>query len=177
VRSRTRFVHTFADLAQIDAQSQTGLIRPVKRGPRKPYGRKSACRGSTATRSFRRIGNLWRSGVQARIRGRWGPGTLPMESGTSKRGRNRTLRKHCPGVADAGTAMPFVIVLCGSGAVIRNERSRAAIERIGGALKGFSAHTGWPSTSRPRYSIVAAEWPSVQRRINTPDLTVLHRRA
>jgi RimJ/RimL family protein N-acetyltransferase len=192
----------------------------VKRRPRKPYGRKSACRGSTATRSFRRIGNLWRSDVQARIRGRGGPGTLPMESGAPKRHRSHRFVNTALAWRAAGTAVPFVIVLCGSGAVIgstrfwnleqwpwpeehpesgrrifdaceigytwlapsairtaanteakllmlthafetwrvlrvclhtdiRNERSRLQSNASGGVLKGFSAHTDWPPTSRP----------------------------
>ena len=141
---------------------------------------------------------------------------------------------------DAGTAVPFAIVLCGSGAVIgstrfwnleqwpwpeehpengrrifdaceigytwlarsairtaanteakllmlthafetwrvlrvclhtdvRNERSRAAIERIGGRFEGIlRAHrlaADFTPRDSARFSIVAAEWPSVRRRL------------
>lgn len=53
---------------------------------------------------------------------------------------------------------------------IRNERSRAAIERIGGKLEGIlRAHrlaTDHISRDSARYSIVESEWPGVQRRLN-----------
>lgn len=52
---------------------------------------------------------------------------------------------------------------------VRNERSRAAIERIGGRFEGvLRAHRmGADFTVRDsaRYSIVAAEWPEVKRRL------------
>ena len=51
----------------------------------------------------------------------------------------------------------------------RNERSRAALERIGGHFEGIlRAHRmavdGTPRDSA-RYSIVAAEWPAVEERL------------
>ncbi len=52
----------------------------------------------------------------------------------------------------------------------RNRRSRAALERIGGKFEGIlrahriaADHTARDSV---RYSIVAAEWPAVQQRLN-----------
>lgn len=52
---------------------------------------------------------------------------------------------------------------------VRNSRSRAAIERIGGKLDGIirADRPGSDDTVRTsaRFSIVAAEWPSVQRRL------------
>ena len=51
----------------------------------------------------------------------------------------------------------------------RNERSRAAIERIGGKFEGIlRAHrmaTDFTPRDSARYSIVAAEWPEVKRRL------------
>jgi RimJ/RimL family protein N-acetyltransferase len=53
---------------------------------------------------------------------------------------------------------------------VRNSRSRAAIERIGGQLDGImrADRPGSDDTVRTsaRYSIVAAEWPSVRRRLS-----------
>ncbi len=52
---------------------------------------------------------------------------------------------------------------------VRNARSRAAIERIGGKLDGIlrADRTGPDDTVRTtaRYSIVAAEWPAVKDRL------------
>jgi RimJ/RimL family protein N-acetyltransferase len=52
---------------------------------------------------------------------------------------------------------------------VRNERSRAAIERIGGQLDGIlrADRAGSDDTVRTsaRYSIVAAEWPAVRTRL------------
>jgi N-acetyltransferase len=52
---------------------------------------------------------------------------------------------------------------------IRNERSRAAIERIGGKLDGILRAHRMASDFIPRdsarYSIVAAEWPAVRARL------------
>jgi RimJ/RimL family protein N-acetyltransferase len=52
---------------------------------------------------------------------------------------------------------------------IRNERSRAAIERIGGKLDGILRAHRMASDFSPRdsarYSIVAAEWPDVRKRL------------
>jgi RimJ/RimL family protein N-acetyltransferase len=54
---------------------------------------------------------------------------------------------------------------------VRNARSRAAIERIGGQLDGLlrADRTGQDDTVRTtaRYSIVAAEWPAVKERLMT----------
>ncbi len=51
----------------------------------------------------------------------------------------------------------------------RNERSRAAIERIGGRFEGLlRAHrmaADYIPRDSARYSIVAAEWPEVKRRL------------
>ena len=58
----------------------------------------------------------------------------------------------------------------------RNQRSRAAIERIGGKLEGvLRAHrmaADYTPRDSVRYSIIAAEWPDVKRR-----LTLLRDRA
>jgi RimJ/RimL family protein N-acetyltransferase len=52
---------------------------------------------------------------------------------------------------------------------VRNERSRTAIERIGGKFEGIlRAHrmaADFIARDSARYSIVAAEWPEVKRRI------------
>ena len=52
---------------------------------------------------------------------------------------------------------------------VRNERSRAAIERIGGKFEGvLRAHrmaADFIARDSARYSIVAAEWPDVKRRL------------
>lgn len=52
---------------------------------------------------------------------------------------------------------------------VRNERSRAAIERIGGKFEGIlRAHriaADFIARDSVRYSIVAAEWPEVKRRL------------
>jgi RimJ/RimL family protein N-acetyltransferase len=52
---------------------------------------------------------------------------------------------------------------------VRNQRSRAAIERIGGKPDGIlRAHRmGADFTARDsaRFSILAAEWPDVKRRL------------
>ena len=52
---------------------------------------------------------------------------------------------------------------------VRNERSRAAIERIGGKLEGIlRAHrmaADFIPRDSARYSIVAAEWPDVKQRL------------
>jgi N-acetyltransferase len=51
----------------------------------------------------------------------------------------------------------------------RNERSRAAIERIGGRFEGILRAHRMASDHTPRdsarYSIVASEWPDVKRRL------------
>jgi RimJ/RimL family protein N-acetyltransferase len=53
---------------------------------------------------------------------------------------------------------------------VRNQRSRAAIERIGGQLDGIlRAHrmaADYIPRDSARYSIVAAEWPAVKERLN-----------
>jgi RimJ/RimL family protein N-acetyltransferase len=53
---------------------------------------------------------------------------------------------------------------------VRNQRSRAAIERIGGKFEGIlRAHrmaADFIARDSARYSIVAAEWPDVQRHLN-----------
>lgn len=52
---------------------------------------------------------------------------------------------------------------------VRNQRSRAAIERIGGQFEGIlRAHrmaADFIARDSARYSIVAAEWPAVKKRI------------
>jgi RimJ/RimL family protein N-acetyltransferase len=52
----------------------------------------------------------------------------------------------------------------------RNQRSRSAIERIGGTLEGILRSHRMASDYIPRdsacYSIVASEWPEVKRRLN-----------
>jgi len=52
---------------------------------------------------------------------------------------------------------------------VRNERSRAALERIGGRLEGIlRAHrmaADFIPRDSARYSIVAAEWPGVKQRL------------
>ena len=52
----------------------------------------------------------------------------------------------------------------------RNQRSRAALERIGGKFEGIlRAHrmaADYIARDSVRYSIVAAEWPDVKRRLN-----------
>jgi RimJ/RimL family protein N-acetyltransferase len=52
---------------------------------------------------------------------------------------------------------------------VRNARSRAAIERIGGQLDGImrADRPGADDTVRTsaRYSIVASEWPAVKERL------------
>lgn len=52
---------------------------------------------------------------------------------------------------------------------VRNERSRAAIERIGGKLDGIlRSHrmaTDFIARDSARYSIVAAEWPAIKQRL------------
>jgi RimJ/RimL family protein N-acetyltransferase len=52
---------------------------------------------------------------------------------------------------------------------VRNERSRAAIERIGGKFEGIlRAHrmaADYTPRDSARFSIVAAEWPDVQVRL------------
>ncbi len=52
---------------------------------------------------------------------------------------------------------------------VRNQRSRAAIERIGGKFEGIlRAHrvaTDYIARDSARYSIVAAEWPDVKLRL------------
>lgn len=52
---------------------------------------------------------------------------------------------------------------------VRNQRSRAAIERIGGKFEGvLRAHrmaADYIARDSTRYSIVAAEWPDVKRRL------------
>jgi len=51
-----------------------------------------------------------------------------------------------------------------------NQRSRAAIERIGGQFEGIlRAHrpaTNYMPRNSARYSIIAAEWPEVKRRLS-----------
>jgi RimJ/RimL family protein N-acetyltransferase len=51
----------------------------------------------------------------------------------------------------------------------RNQRSRAAIERIGGKFEGIlHSHrlaADFIARDSARYSIVAAEWPDVKRRL------------
>jgi RimJ/RimL family protein N-acetyltransferase len=53
---------------------------------------------------------------------------------------------------------------------VRNERSRAAIERIGGKFEGIlRAHrmaADFIARDSARYSIVASEWPDVKQRLN-----------
>ena len=53
---------------------------------------------------------------------------------------------------------------------IRNERSRAAIERIGGKFEGvLRAHrlaADYNARDSARFSIVAAEWPAVKQRLH-----------
>ncbi len=53
---------------------------------------------------------------------------------------------------------------------VRNERSRAAIERIGGKFEGIlRAHrmaADYIPRDSVRYSIIAAEWPEVKERLN-----------
>jgi RimJ/RimL family protein N-acetyltransferase len=53
---------------------------------------------------------------------------------------------------------------------VRNLRSRAAIERIGGKFEGFlRAHrmaADFIARDSARYSIVATEWPDVKRQLN-----------
>lgn len=53
---------------------------------------------------------------------------------------------------------------------VRNERSRAAIERIGGKFEGIlRAHrmaADFIARDSARFSIVAAEWPEAKRRLN-----------
>jgi len=55
---------------------------------------------------------------------------------------------------------------------VRNQRSRAALQRIGGKLEGIlrahrmaADHTARDSV---RYSILEAEWPEVKPRLNHP---------
>jgi RimJ/RimL family protein N-acetyltransferase len=52
---------------------------------------------------------------------------------------------------------------------VRNERSRAAIERIGGRFEGIlRAHrmaADYIARDSARYSIVASEWPAVKQRL------------
>ncbi len=52
---------------------------------------------------------------------------------------------------------------------VRNQRSRAAIERIGGQFEGIlRAHrmaADFIARDSARYSIIAAEWPGVKRRL------------
>ena len=52
---------------------------------------------------------------------------------------------------------------------VRNERSRAAIERIGGRFEGIlRAHrlaTDFTPRDSARYSIVASEWPAAKARL------------
>ena len=53
---------------------------------------------------------------------------------------------------------------------VRNQRSRAAIERIGGKFEGIlRSHrmaADYIARDSARFSIVAAEWPEVQRRLS-----------
>ncbi len=52
---------------------------------------------------------------------------------------------------------------------VRNKRSRAAIERIGGKFEGIlRAHrmaADYTTRDSARYSIVAAEWPAVKQQL------------
>jgi RimJ/RimL family protein N-acetyltransferase len=52
---------------------------------------------------------------------------------------------------------------------VRNERSRAALERIGaqfeGALRAHRLATDLAPRDSARYSIVAAEWPALKQRL------------
>ena len=52
---------------------------------------------------------------------------------------------------------------------VRNERSRAAIERIGGRFEGIlRAHrmaADFTARDSARFSIVAAEWPAVKQKL------------
>jgi RimJ/RimL family protein N-acetyltransferase len=52
---------------------------------------------------------------------------------------------------------------------VRNQRSRAAIERIGGKFEGIlRAHrmaADFIARDSARFSIVAAEWPEVKQRL------------
>jgi RimJ/RimL family protein N-acetyltransferase len=58
----------------------------------------------------------------------------------------------------------------------RNQRSQAAIERIGGKFEGVLRAHRWPRTSTPRdsyrYSIVAADWPEANRSSTTTQTLV-----
>jgi RimJ/RimL family protein N-acetyltransferase len=51
----------------------------------------------------------------------------------------------------------------------RNEQSRAAMDRIGlrfeGILRGHRMAADFTARDSARYSIVAAEWPEVKRRL------------
>jgi len=53
---------------------------------------------------------------------------------------------------------------------VRNERSRAAIERIGGKFEGIlRAHrmaADFIARDSARYSIIAEEWPEVKRKLS-----------
>jgi RimJ/RimL family protein N-acetyltransferase len=53
---------------------------------------------------------------------------------------------------------------------VRNARSRAAIERIGGKFEGIlRAHrmaADFIARDSARYSMVAAEWPDVKQRLS-----------
>jgi len=53
---------------------------------------------------------------------------------------------------------------------VRNQRSRAAIERVGGKFEGIlRAHrmaADFIARDSARFSIVAAEWPEVKQRLN-----------
>jgi RimJ/RimL family protein N-acetyltransferase len=53
---------------------------------------------------------------------------------------------------------------------VRNERSRAAIQRIGGKFEGIlRAHrmaADFIARDSARFSIVAAEWPEVKQRLH-----------
>lgn len=53
---------------------------------------------------------------------------------------------------------------------VRNQRSRAALERIGGQCEGIlRAHrmaADYIARDSVRYSIIASEWPAVQRRLS-----------
>jgi RimJ/RimL family protein N-acetyltransferase len=53
---------------------------------------------------------------------------------------------------------------------VRNQRSRAAIERVGGKFEGIlRAHrmaADYIARDSARYSIVAAEWPDVKRKLH-----------
>jgi RimJ/RimL family protein N-acetyltransferase len=52
---------------------------------------------------------------------------------------------------------------------VRNERSRAALERIGGRFEGIlRSHrmaSDYTARDSARYSIVAAEWPEAKKRL------------